>query len=77
LEEAGLSGPRDKYGIAVLAIRRGRECVMIPSREEEIKPGDILILAGNADQLGRLQEMPKEKRLGSGDSSMSGNQLPG
>ena len=50
---------------------------MIPSREEEIKPGDILILAGNADQLGRLQEMPKEKRLGSGDSSMSGNQLPG
>ena len=27
LEQAGLSGPTDKYGLAVLAIRRGRECV--------------------------------------------------
>ena len=77
LQEAGLSGPRDKYGIAVLAIRRGRECVLIPSREEEIRPGDILILAGNADQLGRLQEIPKEKLLKPGDSSVSRKQLPG
>ena len=75
LEEAGLSGPRDKYGIAVLAIRRGRECVLIPSREEEIKPGDILILAGNADQLGKIQEIPKTKLLKSGDGSMPANQL--
>ena len=77
LEEAGLSGPRDKYGVAVLAIRRGRECVLIPSKEEEIKSGDILVLAGNADQLGRLQEIPKEKLLKSGDSSTSGKKLPG
>ena len=76
LGEAGLSGPRDKYGIAVLAIRRGRECVLIPSREEEIKPGDILILAGNADQLGRMQEKPKEKHLKSGEAPMSTKQLP-
>ena len=64
-----------QYGIAVLAIRRGRECVLIPSREEEIKPGDILILAGNADQLGKIQEIPKTKLLKSGDGSMPANQL--
>ena len=60
LEEAGLSGPRDKYGLAVLAIRRGRECVLVPSKDEEIRPGDILIVAGNTEQLGKLHLSPKE-----------------
>ena len=60
LEEAGLGGPRDKYGLAVLAIRRGREVILSPSRDEEIKPGDIFIVAGNAEQLGRLHLSPKE-----------------
>ena len=54
LDETGLSQPRDKYGIAVLAIRRGREYFLIPAKEEEIKPGDILIVAGNAEQLGKI-----------------------
>ena len=54
LDESGLSQPRDKYGIAVLAIRRGREYFLIPAKEEEVKPGDILIVAGNAEQLGKI-----------------------
>ena len=54
LGEAGLSGPRDKYGLAVLAIRRGRECVLVPSKDEAIMPGDILVVAGNAEQVGRF-----------------------
>jgi len=60
LAEAGLSGPRDKYGLAVLAIRRGREHILIPSQDEEIRPGDLLIVAGRSDQLGKLQAPPKE-----------------
>ena len=60
LEEAGLSGPRDKYGLAVLAIRRGRECVLVPSKDEEICPGDILIIAGSTEQLGKLHLSYKE-----------------
>ena len=60
LEESGLSGPRDKYGLAVLAIRRGREHILIPSKDEEIKPGDLLIVAGKSDQLAKLQTPPKE-----------------
>ncbi len=55
LDESGLSRPRDKYGVAVLAIRRGREYFLIPAKEEEVKPGDILIVAGNAEQLGKIQ----------------------
>ena len=55
LAESGLSRPRDKYGIAVLAIRRGREYFLVPAKEEEVKPGDILIVAGNAEQLGKIQ----------------------
>jgi trk system potassium uptake protein TrkA len=60
LEEAGLAGARDKYGIAVLAIRRGREYFLIPSKDEEIKPGDILIVAGNSEQLGKIHTHPRE-----------------
>ena len=60
LEEVGFAGARDKYGIAVLAIRRGREYLLVPSKDEEIRPGDILIIAGNNEQLGKLHEPFKE-----------------
>ncbi len=60
LEEAGVSGPRDKYGLAILAIRRGRECVLLPSKDEQVMPGDILIVAGSAEQLGRFHLSPRE-----------------
>ncbi len=54
LEEAGLAGPRDKHGVSVLAIRRGRDVLLAPSKDEEIKPGDVLIVAGTSEQLGKL-----------------------
>ena len=54
LEESGLSGPRDKYGIAVLAIRRGRECILVLSKEEIIQTGDTLRVAGTAESLAKL-----------------------
>ena len=72
LEEAGLAGPRDKYGIAVLGIRRGREYFLVPSKDEEIRPGDILIVAGNNEQLSKIhtsaKEAPVEIELGTPDS---------
>ena len=55
LDESGLARPRDKYGVAVLAIRRGREYFLVPAKEEEVKPGDILIVAGTPEQLGKIQ----------------------
>ena len=60
LEEAGLAGARDKYGIAVLAIRRAREYILVPAKDEEIRSGDILIVGGNSEQLGKIQASTKE-----------------
>lgn len=69
IEEAGLSGPRDKYGIAVMAIRRGREYILIPAKDEEIRPGDILIVAGKTDQIGRVHSASKEMSQSNGSAA--------
>lgn len=58
LEEAGLAGPRDKHGVSVMAMRRGRDVLLGPSKDEEIKPGDVLIVAGRNEQLGKLSLSP-------------------
>ena len=55
LEEAGLGGTRDRYGIAVLAIRRGREPILFPAKDERIAPGDILFVAGKDELLDRVR----------------------
>ena len=54
LERAGLSTARDKYGAAVVAIRRGREPILSPSKDEVLQEGDLLILAGKEDTLERF-----------------------
>ncbi len=55
LEEAGLGGTRDRYGIAVLAIRRGREPILFPAKDEEVVSGDVLFVAGKDDLLDRVR----------------------
>ena len=54
LEQAGLSTSRDKYGAAVIAIRRGREPILSPSKDERLREGDQLIVAGPEETLERL-----------------------
>ncbi len=54
LEEAGLSTSRDRYGAAVIAIRRGREPILSPSKDESLRAGDQLIVAGPESTLERL-----------------------
>ena len=76
LEEGGLSGSRDKYGLAVLAIRRGREFVLAPSKDEMILPGDILIVAGTAEQMGKLQLTTKEQPMSSPTQLVEQSQSP-
>ena len=60
LEEVGLAGSADSHGVSVLAIRRARSYILHPARDEEIKPGDILVVAGTNEQVGRLYSMAKE-----------------
>ncbi len=54
LEQAGLSTARDRYGAAVIAIRRGREPILSPSKDEPLREGDLLIVAGPEGALDRL-----------------------
>jgi trk system potassium uptake protein TrkA len=60
LEDAGLSGTNDRHGISVLAIRRGRTSFLHPSKDEQIKPGDVLIVAATNEHLGRLSDIVRD-----------------
>ena len=51
LKDLGFSSPRDKYGLAALAIRRGREITLNPHVEDRLNAGDWLILAGRDEAL--------------------------
>ncbi len=50
LKELGFSGPRDKYGLAILAIQHGSNITLNPDTNERLNTGDVLIIAGK-DQL--------------------------
>jgi trk system potassium uptake protein TrkA len=54
LRELGFSNPRDKYGLAVLAIKRGRDITLNPDIDDTIRANDVLILAGKDELLERL-----------------------
>ena len=54
LKELGFSSPRDKYGLAVLAIKRGRDITLNPDIDDRLMAGDLLILAGKDELLERL-----------------------
>ncbi|MFH1559867.1 MAG: TrkA family potassium uptake protein [Chloroflexota bacterium] len=54
LKEAGLGGARHKYGVAVIAIKRGKEVTLAPDEDETLRKGDTLVVAGKDDQLERL-----------------------
>jgi trk system potassium uptake protein TrkA len=60
LEELGLTNSADNNRVAVLAIRRARSYILHPAKDEEIKPGDLLIVAGSNEQVGRLYAMAKD-----------------
>ena len=54
LKELGFSNPRDKYGLAVLAIKRGRDITLNPDNDDQLKAGDLLVLAGKDEFLESL-----------------------
>jgi trk system potassium uptake protein TrkA len=60
INEAGLKGSRNKYGIVVLAVRRGRTYILNPPEDEEIGPGDLLIVAAGNEQITKLYSSARE-----------------
>ncbi|MDA1216233.1 MAG: TrkA C-terminal domain-containing protein, partial [Chloroflexi bacterium] len=55
LREAGLTLDNDSNGAAVVAIRRGRESILMPNGGQRIMAGDILVVAGQEDALERVR----------------------
>ncbi len=53
LEESAL---RKKYGITVLAIRRGEEIVVSPGARQVLQEGDVLVAIGRDDRLKEFEE---------------------
>ncbi len=49
------SGLRAKYGITVLAIRRGNDFIISPEAEQVLEKGDILIVIGRNDKMRILE----------------------
>ena len=55
LRELGFSNARDKYGLVVLAIRRGKDITLNPDTDDKLQVGDLLVLAGRDELLDRLE----------------------
>ena len=54
LKEAGFSGVRDKYGVAVLALRRGDDITLSPDPDERLRAGDVIVVAGRDELVDRI-----------------------
>jgi trk system potassium uptake protein TrkA len=55
LADAGFGNARDRYGAVVVALRRGREPILSPSKDETLQEGDQLIVAGPEETLEHFQ----------------------
>jgi len=59
-------GPKGKWEVAVVLIQRQKDIIVTPSQQEGIQEGDILVVAGNNDNLEKLlqedQRLKEEKR---------------
>ncbi len=55
LKEVGFSSPRDRYGLAVLAIKRGKDITLNPDTDDRVQSGDQLIVAGRDELLEKLE----------------------
>ena len=55
LRDLGFSSPRDKYGLAVLAIKRGKDITLNPDSDDRLRSGDTLLLAGQDEMFERFE----------------------
>jgi len=47
---------RNKFGITVIAIRRGEEVIVSPGADEKLNEGDVIFIVGNTENLVRFKE---------------------
>jgi trk system potassium uptake protein TrkA len=53
-------GPKGKWEVAVVLILREKEIIVTPSQQEIIRGGDILVVAGNNDNLEKLLQVARK-----------------
>ncbi len=54
LKETGLAEARDKYGLAILALKRGNNVTLSPDTDDKLREGDVLVLAGKDEFVDRF-----------------------
>jgi trk system potassium uptake protein len=54
LRESGFTGVRDKYGVAVLAVKRGDDITLSPDGEDRLEDGDVMVVVGRDELVGRI-----------------------
>ncbi|MFW6195622.1 MAG: potassium channel family protein, partial [Chloroflexota bacterium] len=54
LRETGFTGVRDKYGVSVLALKRGNDITLNPDPDDRLLPGDVVVVAGADEQVDRI-----------------------
>jgi trk system potassium uptake protein TrkA len=47
---------RSKYGVNVMAIKRGTDINVSPVADDEIQPKDVLVVIGGTEQLKTLEK---------------------
>jgi trk system potassium uptake protein TrkA len=52
-------GPKGKWEVAVVLIQREKEIIVTPNQQEIIRDGDVLVVAGNNDNLEKLLQAAK------------------
>ena len=57
------SSPRAKYGLVVVAIRRGKDITLNPDTDERLQSGDWLVLAGRDEMLDRLDATSDDREV--------------
>jgi trk system potassium uptake protein TrkA len=55
-------GPKGKWEVAVVLIQREKEIIVTPSQQEPVRDGDIIVVAGNNDNLEKLLLEAKKSR---------------
>jgi CPA2 family monovalent cation:H+ antiporter-2 len=54
---------REKFGVNVALIIRGKKTIITPGRDEKLFPGDVISVIGTDDQLGKLKAVLEQTTL--------------
>ena len=54
LRDIGFKEARDKYAVSIICITRRADIVISPNLEEILRPGDVITVCGNDDDIARF-----------------------